>query len=44
MMERATELQKALDNIAAAEKDLQSWALTDIEWDQISKFMEFLKV
>jgi hypothetical protein len=44
MMERATELHKALDNMAAADRDLQSWALTDFEWDQMSKFMEFLKV
>jgi len=44
MMERAKELQEPLDNTAAADKDLRSWALSDLEWEQITKFMGFLEV
>jgi hypothetical protein len=44
MMERAKELCEALDKTAAADKDLKSWVLTDFEWEEISKLMEFLKV
>ena len=44
MMERAKELREALDNTAAADKDLRSWILTDFEWEEMSKLMEFLKV
>ena len=44
MMERAKELHKALDNTAAADKDLRSWVLTDLEWEEIGKLIEFLKV
>jgi hypothetical protein len=44
MIERAKELCRALDNTVAADKDLRSWALTDLEWEEISKLIEFLKV
>jgi hypothetical protein len=44
MMERAKELREALDSTAAADKDLRSWVLNDIEWEEMSKLMEFLKV
>jgi hypothetical protein len=44
MIERAKELHEALDNTAAADKDLKNWALTDLEWEEISKLIEFLKV
>ena len=44
MMERAIELREAVDNTAAADKDLRNWALTGLEWEEMSKLMEFLKV
>jgi hypothetical protein len=44
MMERAKELQEPLDSTAAADKDLRSWALSDLEWEQITKFIGFLEV
>jgi hypothetical protein len=44
MMERAIELQKALDLTTKEDKDLKSFALTKPEWEQISKLMELLQV
>jgi hypothetical protein len=44
MMERAKELQEPLDNTAATDKDLKSWALSELEWKQMDKFLNFLKV
>ena len=44
MMERAVELCKALDLTTDEDKDLKGFALTEAEWEQISKLMEFLQV
>ena len=44
MIERAEELKEALENTAAAEKDLKGWILTSYEWEEMNKLMEFLKV
>jgi len=44
MIERATELRKALDKTTKEDKDLKSFALTKSEWEQISKLMELLQV
>ena len=44
MIKQAAELHTALDNIAVSEKDLQSLALTNLEWEQINEIMEFLEV
>jgi hypothetical protein len=44
MMERATELYKALDKTTKEDKDLKSFALTKSEWKEISNLMELLQV
>jgi hypothetical protein len=44
MMERATELCKALDKTTKEDRELKSFAMTEFEWDQISKLMELLQV
>ena len=44
MLERANELHEIVDVIAAADKDLRSWALTGPEWEEIGRLIKFLKV
>ena len=44
MMERANELQPALESIIAIEKDLRIYALTEIEWENIQDLISLLKI